>query len=112
MTKNELKTGYIVQYKNRKIRLVIKDWDGEDFLFGAKGQRWSRLDGWNDDLTHKNFETLDIVRVFRHDLQEQGTNIDTVFASNLIWAREGYEDIDTEDDVIESIIIAYEDVAD
>lgn len=89
MSKNDLATGMVVEYRNGKRRLVIEDWeDVGAVLFGATGERFTYLDNFNDDLTHKNKDALDIVAVYDYLLKPK-TDIDLYDDSNLkvVWKR-------------------------
>lgn len=72
-SKSDLKTGMVVEYANGKRRLVIRDFaDKGDVLFGCgDDERWTYLDNFNDDLTHKAKDTLNIVKVYNHDMDSK-----------------------------------------
>lgn len=89
MSKKDLATGMVVEYRNGKRRLVIEDWaDNGIVLFGATGERFTYLDNFNDDLTHSKKDALDIVAVYNYELKPK-TDIDLYDDTNLvvIWTR-------------------------
>lgn len=113
MTKSDLKSGMLVQYANGKIRLVIENFDGHDtVLLGKVGERWSHLSNWNDDLTHKSYNALDIVRVYHHNLGYYGTDISKVQPDNLIWHHPDHPEHIYVGDYGDYIFTAFEDVED
>lgn len=75
-SKSDLKSGMVVEYRNGKRRIVIKDFadTGRDVLFGSgAGERFTWLDHYNDDLTHTDHNALDIVKVFMHSTDSKAT---------------------------------------
>ena len=72
-TKSDLKSGMVVEYANGKRRLVVLDFlDVGDVLFGSgAGERFTKLANFNDDLTHKSKEALNIVKVYHHDMNSK-----------------------------------------
>lgn len=95
-SKSDLASGMVVEYRNGKRRTVILDCvvnagdDEADILVGPAGERFTWLDNFNDDLTHKSKEALDIVAVYTQPFDEDRAydcdiNGD---ALNKIWERE------------------------
>lgn len=89
MSKRDLATGMVVEYRNGKRRLVIEDW--EDYgtvLFGVTGERFTYLDNFKDDLTHNTKDSLDIVAVYNYVLKPK-TDVDLYDDNNLdvVWKR-------------------------
>ena len=84
--KSDLTTGTVVEYANGKRRLVIRDFAGNgDVLFGCgDGERWTYLDNYNDDLTHKSKEALNIVKVYHHDMNSK--SVGNLYADDNIVA--------------------------
>lgn len=109
-TKSDLKSGMVVEYANGKRRLVVLDFlDIGDVLFGSgEGERWTKLANFNDDLTHKKKDTLDIVAVYAH-------NTDSKADGNLYDDDEllcDLTDVDDDEDDYEAEDITLKDICD
>jgi hypothetical protein len=102
MTKNDLTTGMVVEYQNGKRRLVINAWAGHGtILFGNKPtDRWTHLDNFNDDLTHKTKSCLDIVKVYHYPIEDIHCDLSKLTDDDLIWSAD-----DDMPDVVEAVII-------
>ena len=89
MTKSQLKTGMQVVLKNGKTMLVFRTGSGSKYLSYQFGAVW--MSNYEDDLTHKCDEEMDIVKVYSpadcasslSSLYSQGMN------RNLIFERRG-----------------------
>ena len=62
MTKKELKTGMVVEYRDGDKRMVLLGNQVGDVLICGTG--WEDLDNYRDDLCHNHHEQLDIVAVY------------------------------------------------
>lgn len=62
MTKKELKTGMVVEYRNGGKRMVLVDTPVGDVLMG--NIVWKNFDNYRDDLCHNLHKQLDIVAVY------------------------------------------------
>lgn len=62
MTKSELKTGMLVEYRDGGKRMVLVDTPVGDVLMG--NTYWKNFDNYRDDLCHNLHEPLDIVAVY------------------------------------------------
>lgn len=90
MKLKDLKTGFLVETRENCVYRVIKDYpckineDGsyeyEDILLD--NPNYDYLNNYNDDLTHCDFEELDIVKVYQQE--PGGLNY------NLLWEREDF----------------------
>ena len=109
-TKSDLKSGMVVEYANGKRRLVVLDFlDIGDVLFGSgEGERFTKLANFNDDLTHKKRDTLDIVAVYAHrtDSKADGNLYDD---DELLC---DLTDVDDDDDDYEAEDISLKDICD
>ena len=109
-TKSDLKSGMVVEYANGKRRLVVLDFlDIGDVLFGSgEGERFTKLANFNDDLTHKKRDTLDIVAVYAHrtDSKADGNLYDD---DELLC---DLTDVDGDDDDYEAEDISLKDICD
>lgn len=63
MTKNELKTGMKVTYRNGKVRYVVKDTPFGDGLTDVNARVWASLTTYADDLTENTNHDEDIMKV-------------------------------------------------
>ena len=109
-TKSDFKSGMVVEYANGKRRLVVLDFlDVGDVLFGSgAGERFTKLANFNDDLTHKTKDSLDIVAVYAHrtDSKADGNLYDD---DELLC---DLTDVDDDDDDDEAADISLKDICD
>ena len=89
MTKADIKSGMVVEYRKGAKRLVVaseKDDAVQLVLIGkADTVHFSFLDNWQDDLSHKSSNRLDIVAVYKWDVIRHGNNLENVREDDLIW---------------------------
>lgn len=113
LTKADLKTGMVVEYANGKRRLVILDFNGEDILFGCgEGERFSKLDNFNDDLTHKKKEALNIVKIYNHSTDSKADG-DLYNDTDLICDLTATDDGDVADDESgDDVVFSLKDICD
>ena len=57
MKKSDLKTGMVVELRNKKKYLVIND-----SMSNLDG--WDKMSNYEDDLTSRAFDSLDILKVY------------------------------------------------
>ena len=94
--KSDLASGMVVEYRNGKRRMVIRDCainaegDASDILVGSAGGRFTWLDNFHDDLTHESKEELDIVAVYTQPFDEDRAYDCDINGDALdkIWERE------------------------
>lgn len=94
--KSDLVSGMVVEYRNGKRRTVIldcvinADGDVDNLFVGPAGERFTWLDNYNDDLTHKSKEELDIVAVYTQPFDEDRAYDCDINGDALtkIWERE------------------------
>lgn len=85
-TKDDLKTGMVVEYKNGERRLVIRD--GIDILTSTNG--WTSINNFLPDLCNKKGDdSLTIMRVYYGYIAEKSGTIDDTlkWGGDLLWER-------------------------
>lgn len=95
-SKSDLVSGMVVEYRNGKRRMVVlycvvnEPGDVADILVGPAGERFTWLGNFNDDLTHRSKEELDIVAVYTQPFEEDKAYDCDINggALNKIWERE------------------------
>ena len=86
MKKSDLKTGMVVELRNKKKYLVIND-----SMSNLDG--WDKMSNYEDDLTSRAFDSLDILKVY----ETSGGSFKSMFLNSnltLIWEREENTAID------------------
>ena len=86
MKKSDLKTGMVVELRSKKKYLVIND-----NMSNLDG--WDRISNYEDDLTSKTFNKLDIIKVY----ETTGKTFRSMFYDEnlkIIWEREENTAID------------------
>ena len=107
MKKSDLKTGYIATLRNGRNGVVFIGVDtierGQvDCIVNESTNSWNDLSNFNDDLTHKRFSELDIMKVEKpyHPYCLQNLNIRYSFASKtreLLWERDSVKEMTVAD---------------
>ena len=89
MTKSELKTGYIVRYRNGSLRMVM-DLHNERVLVEMNRECpfWHGLDNYTENLESMSYDDLTIVEVYGHS--NYASSIWTLDKKHrkLLWKRE------------------------
>lgn len=89
MTKADIKSGMVVEYRKGAKRLVVASEKDDAVLLVLIGKadtiHFSFLDNWQDDLTHNSSDRLDIVAVYKWDANKHGNNFESVRDDDLIW---------------------------
>lgn len=93
-TLKDLKPGMVVEYRNKDKRLVVLV-SGELHFIGSNGVFPSIKEGYNDDLTYKVDDELDIIKVYKVEILSA---LDTMFNTSnhclkLIWEREEVKEV-------------------
>jgi hypothetical protein len=87
MTLNDLKTGMIVKTREGKYHIIMRDFiDQGDILAGLSydnriSNSWINLSKYNQDMTHSEIPSLDIVDVYASSVYSADT------PTRLIWER-------------------------
>ena len=86
MKKSDLKTGMVVELRNKNKYLVMND-----SMSNLDG--WDKMSNYEDDLTSRAFDSLDILKVY----ETSGGSFKSMFLNSnltLIWEREENTAID------------------
>ena len=86
MKKSDLKTGMVVELRNKNKYLVMND-----SILNLDG--WDKMSNYEDDLTSRAFDSLDILKVY----ETSGGSFKSMFLNSnltLIWEREENTAID------------------
>lgn len=93
MTLNDLKTGMIVKTREGKYHIIMRDFiDQGDILAGLSydnriSNSWINLSKYNQDMTHSEIPSLDIVDVYASSVYSADT------PTKLLWERKEYKEV-------------------
>ena len=93
MTLDDLKTGMIVKTREGKYYIIMRDFiDCGDILAGLSdnnriSESWTSLSKYNQDMTHSELPSLDIVNVYASSVY----SVDT--PTRLLWQSEEYKEV-------------------
>lgn len=98
MTKKDLISGMIVEYRNGNKLMILKE---KNILINKN--EWDLLDSYNDDLTVRgNYNECDIMKIYD---STDNSKYDHMFENwdclYLIWERKEYKEIKKDKDLIE-----------
>jgi hypothetical protein len=87
MNKYDLRTGMIVKSREGNFSMILLGVPNQGNIIVGRNESWNFFgDNYNDDLTHNEFEELDIDEVYAFAFNYfWGTN---PIPSNLLWSRE------------------------
>lgn len=87
MKKSDLKSGYLVEYRNGLRRLVIESSDNGFVLIGGKNEICNEGMNYEEDLRSTTASTLDIVKVFGIPKSMNCFSVMEPSERNVIWKR-------------------------
>ena len=93
MTLDDLKTGMIVKTREGKYHIIMRDFiDQGDILAGLSydnriSNSWTSLSKYNQDMTHSEIPSLDIVDVYASSVYSADT------PTKLLWQRKEYKEV-------------------
>lgn len=93
MTLNDLKTGMIVKTREGKYHIIMRDFiDQGDILAGLSydnriSNSWINLSKYNQDMTHSEIPSLDIVDVYASSVYSADT------PTKLLWERKKHKEV-------------------
>lgn len=87
MTKSELKSGYIVRYRNGSLRMVMPLSNDHAIIGMEDDAGWDYLKNWNEDLTHKSQQALDIVEIYGYSIFASSALRFAKKDRKLLWKR-------------------------
>lgn len=93
MILNDLKTGMIVKTREGKYHIIMRDFiDQGDILAGLSydnriSNSWINLSKYNQDMTHSEIPSLDIVDVYASSVYSADT------PTKLLWERKEYKEV-------------------
>ncbi|UXQ88797.1 protein of unknown function DUF5320 [Tenacibaculum phage Larrie] len=92
MYKSDLKTGFVIENRDGKFGLVMKDTSRGDVIAANLEKNvektWCTLSSYNEDLTSKSNKIFDIVRVFDNLSRQSNNNAASLSdKGSLIWER-------------------------
>lgn len=93
MTLDDLKTGMIVKTREGKYHIIMRDFiDQGDILAGLSydnriSNSWTNLSKYNQDMTHSEIPSLDIVDVYASSVYSADT------PTKLLWERKEYKEV-------------------
>lgn len=106
MKKSDLRTGMRVVLREKKAYIVLLNIEDHGDVVVADGS-WGNLKNYNENLTHRNYNDLDIIAVYS---REHMTNIiDLSIKGVLLWSEEEkitftYKGVNYSKSTLESII--------
>lgn len=88
-SKRDLKSGYLVEYRNGELRLVAETGDGGFVLLSGECEIYNSSRGYNDDLRYGCAELPnDIMRVYGLPKRAENGSVLSTSGRELIWQRE------------------------
>lgn len=92
MTKADLKSGYVVQYRNGDYRVVMMT-KSLGMVFTNLSGIHGKLEDYNDDMTNIAVSTLDIMKVYGYNCYCNQTLLLSGKDRDLLWAREEVKEL-------------------